>query len=417
MSVIDPLAAHMRRRGVLAVVGAALLPHARSDAGATPIRQTTPHAWFAPVSPQGPARSHVPAGASDPEQVRAARRLRAWTRAVQQLVVKYQQNPLRAARAWAYVQVALHDAWVAAAHATGGDAAQAEGAAQRAASGVLAQLYPTEAEGRFEAAYAALASGRTAAAENGRSVAQALVARSLGDGSGRVWPPNRRPAEFAGAWQPAWPLYAANPAEGLAGEWRPWVAPAAARYAPPPPPRPGTETHRRETLEVLEVRTRLTAEQVRLAHAWHLDAGSVTPPGVWMDLALQELDAAAPFTMLQVLAGTAVALHDALVACWRVKMREWSERPITAIRRELDPAFEPLLVTPGFPGYVSGHACASAAAAQVLAFFLPQRAAWFHARAREAAESRLWGGIHFRCDNEEGLRLGQAVGQEVVGRM
>jgi hypothetical protein len=107
-------------------------------------------------------------------------------------------------------------------------------------------------------------------------------------------------------------------------------------------------------------------------------------------------------------------MHDAFIACWQIKYRDWSERPITAIRRMLDPTFVPLLVTPGFPAYVSGHATISAAAAGVLSRLVPRLADDFEKQAEEAAMSRLWGGIHFRCDNEEGLRLGRSVAKDVL---
>ena len=116
---------------------------------------------------------------------------------------------------------------------------------------------------------------------------------------------------------------------------------------------------------------------------------------------------------LNVLATLSVAIQDAFIASWKIKFRDWSERPITTIRRDLDKDFAPVLVTPGFPGYVSGHATVSAAAAHVLSGFWPARAAAYADMAHEAAMSRLWGGIHFRSDNEQGLLLGDAVGLEV----
>ncbi len=224
-------------------------------------------------------------------------------------------------------------------------------------------------------------------------------------------------------WQPTFPLYGANPTEGMAPHWQPWIVPDPRRHDPPQPPRPGSARHREETREVLAVSRALTPQQRRAALAWHLDAGSVTPAGVWMEHTLaaegvssgaSSVDTAGEF--LQVMAAVSVAMHDAFIACWRVKMRDWSERPITAVRRDLDPRFIPLLVTPGFPGYVSGHAAVSGAAAEVLGAMFPARQADFLAQAEEAAESRLWGGLHFRSDNEEGLRLGRAVGREVVER-
>jgi hypothetical protein len=71
---------------------------------------------------------------------------------------------------------------------------------------------------------------------------------------------------------------------------------------------------------------------------------------------------------------------------------------------------------PPFPSYVSGHAAVSSAAAEVLAAYFPEQADEWRAAADEAAMSRLYGGIHFRSDNEEGLRLGRRVGRRVLER-
>ncbi len=369
---------------------------------------------------------HLDMAHAGPTADDAAPRLMQWPRRVLQLVVKYQQNPLRAARALGYSQVALRDAWLQAQAL--GDAG-AEVAAHRAASLVLEQLYPNEMPGQFEARFASLSNRQVLAGQArgdaeavGRQVASALVARSLRDGSGRVWSPRQRPADSNGAWQPTSPLFAANPTEGMAPGWRPWLQPSPQRHDPPPPPRPGSAQHQMETRDVLEAARQLTGAQREAAQAWHLGAGSVTPGGVWMQRTLQVLEQAlgglggheAAALCLRVTAAVAVALHDAFIACWRVKMRDWSERPITAVRRELDPGFTPLLVTPGFPSYVSGHAAVSGAASEVLGAFFPGQRADFAAWAEEAAQSRLWGGIHFRCDNEQGLLLGRAVGEEVV---
>ena len=87
---------------------------------------------------------------------------------------------------------------------------------------------------------------------------------------------------------------------------------------------------------------------------------------------------------------------------------------MTAIRRELDSSFLPLLPTPPFPSYVSGRSTTSAAAATVLATFFPDTRAQLHAWAREAAVSRLYAGIHFRADNDQGLELGRRVGQAAL---
>ncbi len=347
-----------------------------------------------------------------------------------QLVSKYQQNPLRAARSIAYTLVAMHGAWWKAKQLGNTDAPLCELAAHRAASWVLQHFYPHETPGHLEAQYAWMqsqlepgAAAHALANTVGAQVANQCIERSLRDGAGRTWPLRNRPAHFPGIWQATYPLFGVNPVEAFAGQWRPWVAPAANRYVPPPAARPGSEQHRAETHEVLAVSRQLSAGQREAAFAWNLESGSVTPPGVWMQHTLAQLRTppgaagtagARVETCLSVLATLSVAVHDAFIACWGVKFRDWSERPITAIRRDVDTSFVPLLVTPSFPAYVSGHAAVSGAAAAVLSAVWPQQAGAFAAMAQEAAMSRLWGGIHFRSDNEEGLRLGAAVGTEVV---
>ena len=108
------------------------------------------------------------------------------------------------------------------------------------------------------------------------------------------------------------------------------------------------------------------------------------------------------------------AQADAFVCVWYAKYAYWSLRPITAIRREIDPDWTPLITTPPFPSYVSGHSGTSGAAATVLSAFFPDEAARLNAWAHEAALSRLYGGIHFRTDNEVGLTLGRAVGKAAL---
>ncbi len=351
-----------------------------------------------------------------------------WCRQWLRLVVKYQQNPLRAARSMAHTQVAMHDAWwLAASASTSGHAREI--AAHRAASLVLEHLYPNETPGLFEVHYTWLAAqlpiggAERALAEGiGLQLASALVDRSLDDGAGRVWPPRERPADFPGIWQPTPPVFAPNPTEPYAAHWRTWLPSNGHRYQPPTAPRPGSTEHQQESREVLQVARSLTTAQREAAERWHLGAGSVTPSGVWMQHAMGLLMHASaapdPFEeSTSVLAAASIAMADALVACWRIKYRDWSERPITAVRRDLDPGFTPWLMTPSFPAYVSGHATVSAACSLVLAQFWPSQAPALSAMAQEAALSRLWGGIHFSSDNTEGLRLGHAVGAEVLSAL
>jgi membrane-associated phospholipid phosphatase len=157
----------------------------------------------------------------------------------------------------------------------------------------------------------------------------------------------------------------------------------------------------------------LTAEQKRIAEFWSDGAGTVTPPGHWNVIVLGLRREANWSTVRSawLLAALNTAQADAFIArCdakftyWSLRpVRDWSLRPVRAIRQLIDPGWLSYIVTPPFPSYVSGHSTTSGAASTVLAAFFPDRAGELDAMAEEAANSRLYGGIHFRSDNAVGL--------------
>ncbi len=243
----------------------------------------------------------------------------------------------------------------------------------------------------------------------GRQTAEAVVARARTDGSSAV-STVQEPAG-AGLWAPTPPAFVTQPLEPLAGTWRPWNLSTGSQLRPPPPPRPGSVQFETELRDVYTASLALTAEQKAIALHWADGAGTVTPPGHWNEIALSlirshDLSEAAA---AHVLATLDTAQADAFIACWDAKYAYWSVRPVTAIRQELDPTWLPLIPTPPFPSYVSGHSTTSGAASEVLAHYFPESAAQLRGMAEEAAISRLYGGIHFQFDNEAGLALGRSV--------
>ena len=131
---------------------------------------------------------------------------------------------------------------------------------------------------------------------------------------------------------------------------------------------------------------------------------------------------------------TAVALADGFISVWDEKYRSNLVRPETVINAHLDEAWQPLLQTPPFPEYTSGHSGISTAAATVLTdqfgdgfafdddserqYGLPMRSfTSFNEAAAEAAISRMSGGIHYRMAIEEGVAQGRQVGELVVRRI
>jgi hypothetical protein len=188
-----------------------------------------------------------------------------------------------------------------------------------------------------------------------------------------------------------------------------------------------------EAVEVYEAVNGLTAEQEAIARFWSDDPGTTpTPPGHSISIATQVLrrERASLAQAAESYAKVGLAVADAFVACWYQKYVYNLLRPVTYIRNEIDPTWSPILVTPPFPEYPSGHSVQSGAAFQVLtdlfgdgyAFvdrthdargLAPRRFGSFLEAAEEAAISRLYGGIHYRAAIEKGIAQGRCIGQAV----
>lgn len=107
-----------------------------------------------------------------------------------------------------------------------------------------------------------------------------------------------------------------------------------------------------------------------------------------------------------------VAYYDAFTACWDAKYTYWGIRP-----DQYDPNYKPLIPTPPFPGYPSGHATISGVVGEMFSYFFPLDKALFQKIAVDGAESRFHAGIHFRSDNEAGLEIGRKVSNAVLARI
>ncbi len=188
-----------------------------------------------------------------------------------------------------------------------------------------------------------------------------------------------------------------------------------------------------QALEVYSVGKNLSAEQTAIAKFWSDDAGKTfTPSGHAISIASQiiateklKLDRSA-----EVFCKIGVAAADAFISCWKCKFMHNVLRPVSYIRTTIDRAWTPLLDTPPFPEYTSGHASVSGATAQVLSDLFgfnyhfidnshavrglkPRMFDSFFEFADEAANSRLYGGIHYRNSNEQGLKNGKRIGKNV----
>ncbi len=254
-------------------------------------------------------------------------------------------------------------------------------------------------------------------------------------------------------WQPTPPSYM----DGLEPHWnkiRPFVIDSAAQFKPVPPPPFSMEEDSdffKELQEVYDMSNQITeggdeSEEVAIAQFWdcnpyvsvsrgHLMFATkkITPGAHWIGItkiACRQSNYDFDDTVYAY-TKTSVAIADAFISCWDEKYRSNLIRPETLINQYIDDAWKPVLQTPPFPEYVSGHSVASGAAAVALTdifgdnykfaddtelpYGLPVRNFdSFNKAASEAAISRMYGGIHYRAAVEIGVKQGRDLGKFVI---
>ena len=275
----------------------------------------------------------------------------------------------------------------------------------------------------------------------GVAIAQHVIDWSLTDGGAVVenmgFPYEYTLRQAPEAWVPTSKIVQQQ--KPLLPDWgnnRTFAMPDGATCGLPPPPAYSTEpgsAFYAEAKEVYDTVKDLTPEQRQIARFWSDDPMlSPTPPGHWISIAMQVQTATgAPLSeQVDLQARLGIALADAFIGCWNAKFEYDLLRPVTYIRATMDPKWEPVLITPPFPEYPSGHSTQSGAAAEVLTAFFgedfafedathlddglkPRQFPSFWAAAEEAGMSRLYGGIHFRSAIDQGLEQGRCIGRHV----
>jgi len=250
-----------------------------------------------------------------------------------------------------------------------------------------------------------------------------------------------------GEWKPTGPAYM----EAIEPYWnqiRPFVIDSATQFVPERPTAydlSDTSAFYREMIEVYETKQNLREEEAAIAAFWDCNpyvmnvtghvmyaTKKITPGGHWIEitrLVTQEANLDLMET-LEAYAITSVALADAFISCWDEKYRSNLIRPETVIQEEIDPTWQPLLQTPPFPEYTSGHSVISTAAAVALTDLLGDSFAFvdstevtyglpprsfdsFIQASEEAAISRLYGGIHYMPAIRNGQKQGRKVGRYI----
>jgi hypothetical protein len=255
-----------------------------------------------------------------------------------------------------------------------------------------------------------------------------------------------------GRWIPTPPMYA----QAVEPHWmeiRCLVMDSCSQFTPSRPPKfdinDKNSAYYKAMMEVKNIGDSLTAEQKSIADFWDDNpfklnvSGHVmfatkkfSPAGHWMNIVgIAAEKAKADFsTTVAAYAETSIALFDGFISCWDEKYRSNEIRPETTINRYVDQEWRPYIQTPPFPSYTSGHATISAAAAEVMTNWFGDHLTFtdtsslefgiqsrpivsFRQAAKEAALSRLYGGIHYRHDNDEGNKCGTMLGDMIVQKL
>jgi len=256
-------------------------------------------------------------------------------------------------------------------------------------------------------------------------------------------------------WQPTPPAYM----DGIEPHWskiRTLVLDSAAQFKPIPPPSFSMEKSSvfyKELEEVYTISNDITkkgdtSEEMKIAQFWDCNpyvsitrghfmfaTKKITPGAHWIGItkiACRKSD----FDMMNTVNAytkTSIGIFEAFISCWDEKYRSNLIRPETLINQHIDDSWEPILQTPPFPEYTSGHSVVSGSASTVLTsifgdnfqfdddtelpYGLPVRSFQsFNKAAEEAAISRLYGGIHYKAAVEVGLKQGQELGKHVVAK-
>ena len=299
------------------------------------------------------------------------------------------------------------------------------GAVAGASAVVLTYLFPAHAQA-FEDVVATQANAGPGgvhpafrrAEAIGRAVGAEIVTRARGDGFNTpftgiipvdaanhgLWISNFNPPTIAGGQLPT---------------SLPWFLTSASQFRSEAPPAFGSTAFLAALAEIRQISDTRTADQIRIAGIWALNAGGPTAPGFWMQVAtdginqngLSEREATHLYALLS------ATMYDAFIGCWDTKQTYWYVRPW---RADVGITTVGAVGKPNHPSYPSGHSCVSSSGAAVLSEVFPDQRSHLDSMVTEAGLSRMYGGIHYRFDIDAGQVLGRnvarwAIAQDALG--
>ena len=329
-----------------------------------------------------------------------------WNEYACDLIARNAVGQFGALRTLTYLNIAMNNAIVAA-RAKG---VKPEGAAAGAAAAVLVFLYPKDEpaiNARLATETAALGAATyrpdfTAGVGIGRAAGADVVAMAKADRSGVAWTGTVPTGDGK------WSSRVQPPAPPLGphfGSMRTFLMTSGSEFRAPPPPDVGTPAFTVTLTEVRTVSDGRTYEQLRIAQYWENLSGAFAA-GLWNEVARQAISerGLGEAESARTLALMYMAMFDAQVACHDSKYVYWVPRPT-----QLDPGIRLAIGVPNHPAYPSNHACISGAAGLVLDAQFPDARGRYFAMGQQAGESRIYAGIHYRIDVDEGYVIARKI--------
>jgi len=291
-----------------------------------------------------------------------------------------------------------------------------------------------------------------ASLEYGTQIAKSILSWADGD----QYKETRKLARYRflrqkGKWIPTPPMYMAA-VEPYWNKIRPVTLDSADQFRPAAAPGFSTDSGSsfyHAAADVYHAGINLTQKEKDIANFWDCNPFAVTmeghlgfatkkisPGGHWMSIVTSVsrqqhrgiMATAAAYTI------TSIAIFDAFISCWDEKYRSNTIRPETYIDAYIDEGWRPLLQTPPFPEYTSGHSIVSTVSATVLTKYFGENCAFeddtemefglpsrqfdsFAQAAQEASISRFYGGIHYRAAIFAGQTSGRQIGEWVLQKI
>jgi len=195
---------------------------------------------------------------------------------------------------------------------------------------------------------------------------------------------------------------------------KPWLLGTNNQFRPEAPSAYTSTNIKIQIQELRNILSSVTKEQLDSAKKWEEGRGTITTGGQWIAMANQYMtEHKIPLeTALFIRSVLAMALSDATNAYSDSKYTYWKKRPKAQF-----PDLQTPLKTPSSPSYPSGHSTLGAAGAIIMDHYFPENQAQWDKTGSEIGHSRLWGGVHFPIDDQDGVELGRKIGNWVVQKI